>query len=210
MKKKQNKIFMNDKKFQKIIFGENLYLTEWFTRRILSDYMDNRTLKDLEDKELNKIGEFEISAIFDPVFKSDTRDKNFLIMSEKYTDMYYRYLEYSSRVGVLSADITCGLPNDTDNYDVGTFYLEDIEGNKYISNMIKFVYNVDSIMKYWYNKDRKNINKYAHIIMLLLNSNELKILERYIDRNDARIIDVYRKELEKFKYRTSKNKYAHR
>ena len=47
------------------------------------------------------------------------------------------------------------------------------EINKYIDNFEMIEFNMDKIMNYWYNSDRKKVNEYKHLIMLDLDEKDL-------------------------------------
>ena len=49
----------------------------------------------------------------------------------------------------------------------------DENKNKYIDNFEMIEFNMDKIMNYWYNSDRKKVNEYKHLIMLDLDKNNL-------------------------------------
>ena len=63
-------------------------------------------------------------------------------------------------------------------------------GDNYIDNFKIIVFNMDRIMKFWYDKDRKGIEKYKHLLMLDLDKESLEELSK----ND-KIVDVYRKKI---------------
>ena len=49
----------------------------------------------------------------------------------------------------------------------------DENKNKYIDNFEMIEFNMDKIMNYWYNSDRKKVNEYKHLIMLDLDQDNL-------------------------------------
>lgn len=50
-------------------------------------------------------------------------------------------------------------------------------------------------MKYWYDKDKIGIRKYAHIIMLVLNEEGIKKLIKYVPVEDKKYIKIFEEEL---------------
>ena len=57
-----------------------------------------------------------------------------------------------------------------------SYFIQTLNGDKYIDNFKIMVFNMDKYMKYWYTNDSENIDKYKHLIMLDLEENDLKKL----------------------------------
>ena len=71
------------------------------------------------------------------------------------------------------------------------YYVCNKDGNDlYINNFKIIVINMDKIMKFWYDNDKKSIKKYDLIMMLDLQPNELNELKEISSNKD--IIDEYK------------------
>ena len=96
-------------------------------------------------------------------------------------DTYSHYTlvgeEYTEDVQIIQINFTYGL-GLKDREIVRRYFIQDDKHQKFVKNFLIIEYNMDRIMKLWYSKDEKEIDKYKYLIMLDLNLEELKILSK--------------------------------
>ena len=210
-----------DKVFKAVLLGSDKELTKWFIKLIYNDYV-NKVKYDIKNNFINEVllgrtrlpvknveskasetdsiiyvnDDIVMNIEVDSTFTSITRLKNMSYMTSIYTDLNTSGEAYTDKFLLLSVDITCDIPDDILLCDTSIYLMYNECQDNYVRNFVKFVYNVDRIKRYWYNGDAKKICKYTHIIMLLLDSDELLKLEEYVDDDTKEMIERYRKELD--------------
>ena len=95
---------------------------------------------------------------------------------------------------MIQLDITRKLPKKY-KHDIEEIRYQNVDGCKYLRNIVTYIENVDRIIKYWYDEDVKNIRAYAHIIMLVLNEEGLNKLIEYAQTDDKKYIEKFKEVL---------------
>lgn len=101
--------------------------------------------------------------------------RNYIYFSTLYTKKVQRGEEYDLTTKFIHIDLTYGMDSDK---DVIKYYVQSNDNEKYLENIEIIEYNMDKIMKYWYNKNIQKVNQYKHLIMLDLETNGLKELSK--------------------------------
>ena len=192
-KKKKFYTGKSDVVFKAIYCNEdNIYLTNYFLKKLLNEDVNiigflntelnvnhvlsrRKTVDSLictEDKmihiELNSNGSASYLNI-----------RNFTFFSEIYNKKTLAGQKYKDHIDFIHFDFSYNLPKSNKNL-VRIYTVNDRNGHNYINNFKIIEYNMDRIMKFWYDEDEENIIKYIHLITLSLNLKELnKLLKNY-------------------------------
>ena len=192
-KKKKFYTGKSDIVFKAIYCNEdNKYLTNYFLKKLLNEDVNvigflntelnvkhvlsrRKTVDSLictEDKmihiELNSNGSASYLNI-----------RNFTFFSEIYNKKTLAGKKYKDDIDFIHFDFSYNLPKSNKNL-VRIYTVNDKNGHNYINNFKIIEYNMDRIMKFWYDEDEENIIKYIHLITLSLNLKELnKLLKNY-------------------------------
>lgn len=97
--------------------------------------------------------------------------RNYGYFTTIYNSHVKRGESYDVDTKFIHLDFTYGI-KDKEDYRI--YKVQDKEEKKYVENFEIIEYNMDKIMKYWYDEDRKKIEKYKHLIMLDLKDKELE------------------------------------
>ena len=171
---------------------DNKYLTNYFLKKLLNEDVNvigflntelnvnhvlsrRKTVDSLictEDKmihiELNSNGSASYLNI-----------RNFTFFSEIYNKKTLAGKKYKDDIDFIHFDFSYNLSKSNKNL-VRIYTVNDRNGHNYINNFKIIEYNMDRIMKFWYDEDEENIIKYIHLITLSLNLKELnKLLKNY-------------------------------
>lgn len=102
------------------------------------------------------------------------RTRNFNYFTNIYSRKTTKGQIYDFKTKFLHIDLNYNMPINSDfKY---SYFIQTLNGDKYIDNFKIMVFNMDKYMKYWYTNDSENIDKYKHLIMLDLEENDLKKL----------------------------------
>ena len=171
---------------------DNIYLTNYFLKKLLNEDVNvigflntelnvkhvlsrRKTVDSLictEDKMIHIELNSNASASYLNV-------RNFTFFSEIYNKKTLAGQKYKDDIDFIHFDFSYNLPKSNKNL-VRIYTVNDRNGHNYINNFKIIEYNMDRIMKFWYDEDEKNIIKYIHLITLSLNLKELdKLLKNY-------------------------------
>ena len=204
---------MIDIVFKSILYGNNIELTKWFTKRLFGREFKKIDVKNSEQRAHNiksKIRHVDISLELDDDIICDIElnreyydylhARNFGYMANMYVDYVKKSKNYDVKHMYYLIDITVGLEKENKEQEKYRFYMQDEKGHRYLQNFVICENNVDKIMSHWYDRDEL-VDKYAHIIMLSLTIEELEELIEYkgLSENTRNHIKEYRKELNKMK-----------
>src|SRR5574344_2024399 len=90
--------------------------------------------------------------------------RNFIYFSTLYANNIKRGEEYNDNNQFIHLDFSYGLGNQ---YDIHEEYrVQNSKSMVYVSNFSIVEFNMDKAMKFWYDKDEKNIKKYKELIIL--------------------------------------------
>ena len=96
---------------------------------------------------------------------------------------------YTEDVQIIQINLTYKMQ---DEELVRRYFIQDETGKKYAQNFQIIEWNMDKLMKFWYDKNEEIIAKYKHIIMLDLPKEELEELSK-----KDREVEKYMKEIER-------------
>ena len=200
---------MNDIIFKSVLYGSNKELTRWFTSKLFDTQIKNikmmnseLPLENITDKRrhVDECVEIDEKIICDIEvnngYKEYIHARNFGYITYIYNKFVRKNACYDMNHYYYLIDITKGIKTKSEKETI-EFYLKYRNEIKYLQNFVICEINVDKVMEHWYNKDEL-INKYAHIIMLNLNKKDLKELVKYLNEENKRYVNEYRKEIEKF------------
>jgi len=204
-------IGLTDRLFKTILFGSNREITKWFIEKCLGIKVYNFKLEKtfhlvqtIKSKE--KLSDVivtindNITVCFEANSKYSKSEqiKNFGYACILYSDMTRRGENYSEDNRTILVDITSKLPKGNKK-DIDIFQVSNIKDRKdlYIQNFVIYRYNIDKIKKYMYTLDEEKINEYCHLIMLVLDEEELTLFSnnKYLSIENRKQIKNYRKEL---------------
>ena len=97
--------------------------------------------------------------------------------------------DYTEEVQIIQINLTYKMK---DEELVRRYFIQDRTGKKYAQNFQIIEWNMDKIMKFWYDKNEEKIEEYKHLIMLDLSKEELKKLAK-----KDREVEKYMKEVER-------------
>ena len=97
--------------------------------------------------------------------------------------------DYTEEVQIIQINLTYKMK---DEELVRRYFIQDRTGKKYAQNFQIIEWNMDKIMKFWYDKNEEKIEEYKHLIMLDLSKEDLKKLAK-----KDREVEKYMKEVER-------------
>ena len=97
--------------------------------------------------------------------------------------------DYTEEVQIIQINLTYKMQ---DEELVRRYFIQDRTGKKYAQNFQIIEWNMDKIMKFWYDKNEEKIEEYKHLIMLDLSKEDLKKLAK-----KDREVEKYMKEVER-------------
>ena len=123
--------------------------------------------------------------------------RNFSYFSEIYNKKTLKGEEYNTKDEFLHIDLSYELPKKFKK-NKRVFYVMDDEEYKYVKNLKIIEYNMDKIMKFWYDEDEKNIIENLHLIILDLDIESLnKLLEDFnLSERDELFVRMFKKKIE--------------
>jgi len=187
IKAKKFYIGLTDRVFKTLLFGTNTERTKWFVEKCLNTKITNYklnktyfTVNSINSKEKVSDVVVTINDVIKVCFeanrgyKRSKQVKNYSYISGIYSYMTERGEEYNTNKKCILIDITSGLPSYFKR-DIDTYRPRNIKDSSddYVQNFVIKRYNIDKIKKYMYTLDKEKINKYCHLIMLVLEKGEL-------------------------------------
>ena len=126
-----------------------------------------------------------------------TRPRNVSYICDTYSHQVLRGENYDEESKIIQINFTYGLMKSKKDkyYEEEAFRIYKIQDEKcksYVENFTIYEYNMDYLMKLWYSKDEKEIDKYKYIIMMDLDKENLSELSR-----KDRMVDKYMEEVVK-------------
>ena len=109
-------------------------------------------------------------------YKGYLRVRNTAFAFDLYTHYTYRGKEYDDEMQIIQINYTYGLGKKYDEVEV--YELQNKKGEQLLKNFRIIEWNMDKIMKFWYDKDEENIEKHKYLIMLDLEQEELHELSK--------------------------------
>ena len=97
--------------------------------------------------------------------------------------------DYTEEIQIIQINLTYKMQ---DEELVRRYFIQDRTGKKYAQNFQIIEWNMDKIMKFWYDKNEEKIEEYKHLIMLDLSKEDLKKLAK-----KDREVEKYMKEVER-------------
>ena len=197
---------ITDKIFKSIIF-DDMDMMKWFTSKLVGKKLDKITVRNVEPpvhfkKEkgvrMDVVLEIDENTFVDieanSSYRKELHMKNFHYLSSLYTQLVLNGEKYEEERRIIHYDITLGLPKKYKN-EVEEIHYQNMEGYKYLRSIVTYIQNVDKIKTHWYNEEEEEIRKYAHILMLVLNEEELNKLVEYAESKDKKYIERFREAL---------------
>ena len=197
---------ITDKIFKSIIFGD-VDMMKWFTSKLMGKNLEQITVRNVEPpvhfkKEkgirMDVVLEIDENTFVDieanSSYRKELHMKNFHYLSSLYTQLVLNGEKYEEDRRIIHYDITLGLPKKYKN-EVEEIHYQSMEGYKYLRSIVTYIQNVDKIKSHWYNEEEEEIRKYAHILMLVLNEEELNKLVEYTESKDKKYIERFREAL---------------
>ena len=127
--------------------------------------------------------------------KDYTRSRNVSYICNTYAKEILKGEEYSEDIKIIQINLTYGLLEGNkykDKEKVRIYSLQDNSSKKYVENFYIYEINMDYLMKLWYAKNEKEIDKYKYLIMLDLKDKELNDLSK-----KDKVVSRYMSEIEK-------------
>ena len=192
---------ITDEIFKSVLYGNDYELTNWFTEKLYGSIIEEYTIlqtemrtsnRKVKKKRLDILIMLNKKVICNIEVNSEHEEEDHLRKFSYASHLYSNYTKvgesYSKDTEVVLIDLTRGLPGIYKK-EIEVMKMQSEDGIEYIRNFVIFVMNIDRIMHHWYNMDEE-ISKYAHIIMLLLNENELdKLIQNpKISKKDKEMI----------------------
>ena len=197
---------ITDKIFKSIIF-DDVDMMKWFTSKLVGKKLEHITVRNVEPpvhfkKEkgirMDVVLEIDENTFIDieanSSYRKELHMKNFHYLSSLYTQLVLNGEKYEEDRRIIHYDITLGLPKKY-KYDVEEIHYQNMDGGKYLRSIVTYIQNVDKIKTHWYNEEEEEIRKYAHILMLILNEEELNKLVEYAESEDKKYIERFREAL---------------
>ncbi len=96
-----------------------------------------------------------------------------------FTELYSKYTKvgenYNEETNFIHIDLTYGIE---ENYEYKNYFVQALDGTKYIENFNIVEYNMSKLMKYWDEKNYDKIEEFKHLIMLDLSRNDLSSISK--------------------------------
>ena len=126
-----------------------------------------------------------------------TRPRNVSYICDTYSHQVLKGENYDEESKIIQINFTYGLmKSKKDKYyeeeAVRIYKIQDDKCKSYVENFTIYEYNMDYLMKIWYSKEEKEIDKYKYIIMMDLDKENLSELSR-----KDRVVDKYMEEVVK-------------
>ena len=152
----------------------------------LEDIVDNiEVRKKLYDLRLNtNIGRIQVEVNSNIYNYSKNRQMAYLC--NEYSHITLSGEEYNEEIDIIQINFTYGMmknfeeknKNLFDDRGMRIYKLMDNESKLYVNNFKIYEINMDYYMKFWYNEDKENIEKYKYFIMMDLDKNDLEKLSK--------------------------------
>jgi len=123
--------------------------------------------------------------------------RNFIFFSTIYSMKTKRGDKYDTDTKFIHLDFTYTKTKDKNEDDYTEYYMQSSNGEKYVDNIKIIEYNMDRIMEYWYNEDKKKVNEYKHLIMLDLETKELEKLSEgddFVEEVNKKVTELNKQE----------------
>ena len=194
--------------FKNSLFGSDTLLTNWFVLKILGKEsidikIENTYLGADYISGKAKVADIVISVndnyIYNIEVNSSSNDiidmKNFCYIAHLYSNLPKKSNRYPVEKKVNQICITRGMAKDKFKDELVESKIMTTNHEEYLQNIRFFTYDVEKILKYWYDGDELRIHKYFFIIMLALNEYDLlKLAEnKYLSANDREMLLRFRK-----------------
>ena len=192
MEKKNKKKYYTgkyDRVFKTIMCDkDNKHMMKEFLTRLLDKNIEEvkflrneLPVNNIDEKEktidvLVKIDDEYIHIELNSQYKNYLHTRNFIYFSTVLIKKTRRGEKYDVTSKYIHIDLTYGIKGEKEDYN--KYYLMANDGKKYIKNMEIIEYNMDKIKEYWYTKKEEMIEKYKHLMMLDLDSDELKKISK--------------------------------
>ena len=135
-------------------------------RNVLNVHVKRKHFDLFLDTDIGKI-QVEINSYYSDYIPV----RNTSYICNTYTSYTSRGDKYDPNINIIQINFSYGLKKDK---LFSRYYIQDEDGNKYVSNFLIIELNMDKYMEFWYNKDEKEINEYIEYIMLDLGEKDLK------------------------------------
>jgi predicted transposase/invertase (TIGR01784 family) len=129
----------------------------------------------------------ELNTLFDTTIKV----RNFIYFSSFYSENTNLGDSYDYKTPFIHIDLSYRMSLNEPAKATYCMYSKEADAN-YVDNFKIIVFNMDKIMKFWYDKNVKEIDKYKLLIMLDLKKDELETLSK-----DDRLVNEYKEEVTK-------------
>ena len=135
-------------------------------RNVLNVHVKRKHFDLFLDTDIGKI-QVEINSYYSDYIPV----RNTSYICNTYTSYTARGYKYNPNINIIQINFSYGLKKDK---LFSKYYIQDEDGNKYVSNFLIIELNMDKYMEFWYNKDEKEINEYIEYIMLDLGEKDLR------------------------------------
>ena len=115
------------------------------------------------------------------------RPRNTAYICDQYSHYVLRGDTYSEEKKIIQINFTYKVKSANQR---SIFMLRDEEGKTFVSNFLIYEFYMDNYLKLWYSKDKKEIEKNKHLIMLDLEPKELTNLSQ-----DDKVVKEYMEEI---------------
>ena len=121
-------------------------------RNVLNVHVKRKHFDLFLDTDIGKI-QVEINSYYSDYIPV----RNTSYICNTYTSYTSRGDMYDPNINIIQINFSYGLKKDK---LFSKYYIQDEDGNKYVSNFLIIELNMDKYMEFWYNKDEKKINEY--------------------------------------------------
>ena len=139
-------------------------------RNVLNVHVKRKHFDLFLDTDIGKI-QVEINSYYSDYIPV----RNTSYICNTYTSYIARGDKYDPNINIIQINFSYGLKKDK---LFSKYYIQDEDGNKYVSNFLFIELNMDKYMEFWYNKDEKEINEYIEYIMLDLGEKDLRNISK--------------------------------
>ena len=139
-------------------------------RNVLNVHVKRKHFDLFLDTDIGKI-QVEINSYYSDYIPV----RNTSYICNTYTSYIARGDKYDPNINIIQINFSYGLKKDK---LFSKYYIQDEDGNKYVSNFLIIELNMDKYMEFWYNKDEKEINEYIEYIMLDLGEKDLRNISK--------------------------------
>ena len=123
--------------------------------------------------------------------KDYTRARNMAYISDIYASNTLKGEIYTEEIDIIQINLTYGM-KDSEKYRI--YKIQDKYLKEYVKNLFIYEINMDYYKEIWYTKSEEEIEKNKYILMLDLNKEELKKLEK-ISKDER--VGKYMEEIER-------------